>query len=151
MFINFKEFRLEVGKLFGEYKSKAYWAMILGLVFFIISFYIGAFILGLLGVLLFFCPILLFFAKAIEESSMSKFVKINDLTVGDWLVRPLRVMVGRKIRIIEPDWEGLSEKELLLIQKNYRKKVLVKYGLPFVPAILLAFILLIWILKFIGA
>jgi len=38
--------------------------------------------------------------------------------------------------VVKPTWEGLSKKELEFLQRA-KKKVLVKYGIPFVPAFLL--------------
>ena len=44
--------------------------------------------------------------------------------------------------------EGLSEEELIFIQKHYRKNVLVKEGIPFVPAFFMAFIALFLVVYF---
>ena len=73
---------------------------------------------------------------------MTKEVNVRDLTVGDWLVQKIKV----KEKMIKANWEGLDEEQLVLIQKNYRKKVLVKYGIPFTPAFLFALlaIILVW-------
>jgi prepilin signal peptidase PulO-like enzyme (type II secretory pathway) len=75
---------------------------------------------------------------------MIKLVNVKELTLGDWLYKAVKV--GK--RVIRPNWEGLNEKELALIQKNYKKKIFVKQGLPFIPAFLIAFIILIFIIYF---
>jgi Flp pilus assembly protein protease CpaA len=91
----------------------------------------------LTGVFILF-PVLYIYAKAVEESCMIKEIKTSDLTEGDWLYETVRV--GN--RKIEPNWEGLSLQEIKLLVK-YKRKVLVKEGIPFVPAFFFAFIILI--------
>ena len=54
--------------------------------------------------------------------------------------------IGKKV--IKPNWQGLSEKDVLLIKKKKTGKVFVKYGIPFTPAFLLAFVgvlILFWL------
>ena len=70
--------------------------------------------------------------KALEEVGMVSLVHPKDLALGDWLAREVRA--GGKV--VKPTWEGLSKKELEFLQRA-KKKVLVKYGIPFVPAFLL--------------
>jgi Flp pilus assembly protein protease CpaA len=149
IFVNFKNFRKEFSRQFKAYKRMVYFteiamALLFFVLIFLVKFYIGAFLAGLL----FFCPLLLIYAKAIEESCMNKFVNVGELTIGDWLVKPVKIKIrGKgKTKLIKPYWEGLSEEELKIIQDNFKGKVLVKYGIPFVPAILLAFTALIIIL-----
>jgi len=60
----------------------------------------------------------------------------SELTFGDWIAKPIKA--GKKI--IKPNWEGLSEEEVELIRKFCKKKVLIKNGIPFTPAFLLAFL-----------
>ncbi len=45
------------------------------------------------------------------------------------------------------NWEGLSEKDLKLIRKKYRRKVMVKYGVPFTPSFLIGFLLVLYLAK----
>ncbi len=140
--INFKAFRKEFAKQVRKNRSAVYGFSLLGLILFII-FFIAKFYLGsALSAIIFVCPALLVYAKAVENSCMQKLVSVDRLTIGDWLVKSLKI----KGKTIKPNWEGLSEKELLFIQKNYKKKVLIKYGIPFMPAFLFAFLILIWIL-----
>ncbi len=87
-------------------------------------------------------PFLFVYAKAIEESCMIKERKASELTVGDWLAKDVKI--GKKL--VKQNWEGLSEKELAILQKS-KRKVLVKEGIPFTPAFLIAFLVLIWLLK----
>ncbi len=96
----------------------------------------------LFSLCIFLFPFLYCYAKAVEECCLIKERKAKELTVGDWLYRPVKV--GKKI--IKPNWEGLSEEELKLLQK-YRGKVRIKEGIPFTPAFLFAFLILIWVIR----
>ncbi len=96
-----------------------------------------------LGFLFFLLPSALIFAKALEMISMQKLVSVSNLRVGDWLINPIRL----KNKKIMPTWDGLTQKELNLL-KNYKKKVLIKTGIPFVPVFLLSFITYIFMVLF---
>jgi len=94
----------------------------------------------LLPLIIFLFPFLYIYAKAIEEGCMIKSVAAGKLTEGDWLYK--EVGVGRKK--VKPSWEGLSAGDLAVLRKS-RKKILIKQGIPFTPAFLLAFIILIFL------
>lgn len=144
MLLNFNNFRKEFSQQCKKYKKLAVFVCIFCLIA-IIIFFFSNFYLGLiLSIVLLFTPLLLIYAKSVEESCMIKSANVGNLTIGDWLYKPIKI--GKK-RIM-PNWEGLSEKELLLIQKNYRKKVFVKEGLPFVPAFFIAFVLMLFVIYF---
>lgn len=127
-------------KAFSELKNQ-----VINNKIFFISYYCFFFIflmffyymnMSLFMIPLFFMPLLFVYAKAFENSCMNSYVNSRELTVGDWLFE--NVKVGNKI--IKPNWEGLDEDELRLLKK-YNKQVLVKQGIPFVPAFLFAIIL----------
>jgi prepilin signal peptidase PulO-like enzyme (type II secretory pathway) len=141
---NFKFFKKEFKKQFIKFKSAVIFSFLLFLLAFILSYTIGS-LATLLGIIIFISSILLVYAKAVEETSMIKQVKVSNLTIGDWLVNSINLKEKSKNKIIKPNWQGLSENELKLIQKNLNKnkKLLVKEGIPFVPAFLLGFIFLI--------
>ena len=105
------------------------------------SFYFSDFIILALSFLIFIFPFLFVHAKAVEESCLIIEISSKKITVGDWLYEPVKI--GRKV--IKPDWEGLSEEEVGLIKKFGKKKIKVKYGIPFVPAFLFAFLIFIWL------
>jgi len=130
----FKEFKKQL-------RLRKYFVVV-GFVFALISLifvlYEGEKILLLLSLIIFAFPFLLIYGKSAEEACMIKLVKAKDVTVGDWLYE--QVKVGK--RKIKPNWEGLGEEEVKLLKKS-RKKVKIKYGVPFVPAFLIAFILLV--------
>ncbi len=136
MIKNFKRFRKEYEKSFKNYKKLFYLSLCFALLAFIAFFIADNKVLLLLGIIMLLSPFLFSFAKAVEESCMIGFVKVKNLTIGDWLAEKIRV----KNKIIKPYWEGLNEKELNLIRKYLKKDVLIKQGIPFVPVFFLAFI-----------
>ena len=72
---------------------------------------------------------------------MIRWVDPEKLTEGDWVVQD--VVIGGK-RICGPKDLGLEMrqiKRLIRLKKQKKiKKVLIKYGIPFVPSFLIAFI-----------
>lgn len=84
------------------------------------------------------------FVKSVELSCMHKWVTPDKITEGDWLVRPVKA--GKTV--IAPPRLGLEKEHVALLQKMYKQKkidkILVKYGIPFAPAFLLAFLLTWW-------
>jgi Flp pilus assembly protein protease CpaA len=138
-----KDFKKAFSRLFKEFKRTIILVEFIFLITLGLSVYFNFQIGVFLSALLFVSPLLLVFAKALEESCMKVSVKTSDLTIGDWLAAPLKIK-GKKI---EPYWEGLGEKELAYIQKSYSGRVLVKQGLPFIPAFLFALIVFIILLS----
>ncbi len=85
------------------------------------------------------------FAKSVELTAMHKWVTPDKLTEGDWLVHAVK---SGKTEVIPPKL-GLEKKQVKILQKLYKEKkinkVLVKYGVPFTPSFLLAFVTtMIW-------
>ena len=87
-------------------------------------------------------PLILFYLwiiiSVIEKISMYKILKVNQLREGDWVVK--RIKNKDKI-IYTPNVNGITNKEIKKLNKNNIKKVTIKDGLPFLPAILLAVII----------
>jgi Flp pilus assembly protein protease CpaA len=79
--------------------------------------------------------------KTVEKACMIRQVAPEKITEGDWIAE--EVFVDNK-RICGPKDLGIEKeqiKELLRLKsKNKIKTVLVKYGIPFVPSFLLAFL-----------
>ena len=88
-----------------------------------------------LAVLAGLTPALYYSTLAVEKIALIKSVSPDNLTEGDWLLRD--VEIGRTV--IKANFEGLSKKDIQLIKKA-KKNVMIKYGLPFVPVFLIAFI-----------
>ncbi len=131
---NFKKFSREFLRQLQENRKFVLYSMVL---FFILSisayFFIPLFYFGLLFLLF---PLLLLFARAVEESCLIVPLLSQDITEGDWLYEDIFVN-GKKIKA---NWEGVSKTELQLIQKKYRRKILVKQGIPFTPGFLIGLI-----------
>ncbi|MBR9704606.1 hypothetical protein GOV12_04285 [Candidatus Pacearchaeota archaeon] len=142
MIRNWKVFRKEFIKQWKRYEKMflIFFIVIIVLMLILVILGISVFIV-ITGVILLF-PILFIFAKSIEESCMVKGISPRKLTEGEWLYKDIRV--GKKK--IKASWEGVSSSELRLIKKNYKKKVLIKLGIPFTPSFLLGFLVLLFIL-----
>jgi len=141
--MHFKRFKKEFNKMFKQYKVLILSLVLVGIIIMFFSMQEGAWPIAALSVLLILSPLMLIFAKAIEGCCMIKRIDVKDLTIGDWLAEDVKV--GRKV--IKEYWEGISEEELMLIRKH-KKKVLVKYGIPFTPTFLFAFIAMMIIFKY---
>ena len=99
------------------------------------------------GFLIFILPYFYLYAKSVEEVCMIRKIKTKYLTEGDWLYSDI-IIEGKKIK---SNWEGLSKRQLDLIQKKCKKKILIKYGIPFTPSFLLGYIVLLilyWSFRF---
>lgn len=81
------------------------------------------------------------YLKSVEKASMIRWVDPERLTEGDWVVQD--VIIGGK-RICGPKDLGLEMSQinrLISLKKKHKiRKVLIKYGIPFVPSFLIAFI-----------
>ncbi|MBN2111811.1 prepilin peptidase [Candidatus Woesearchaeota archaeon] len=83
---------------------------------------------------------------AVEKTSLVKFVPVEKLTEGDWIVKDV-VVEGK--RITGPKDLGISREQikklLKLRQEGKIRQVLVKEGMPFVPVFFIAMIIsVIW-------
>lgn len=137
-FRNRKAFSLELGKQLKEMKLFFCLAFICSVILLGFVIYLGEFIFFVIPLIVILLPLIYVYGKAVENSCMIQYVKVSELTEGDWLVSSVRV--GKKV--IKPNWEGISEKELAILRK-YRGRVKIKVGIPFVPGFLFAF--LVWI------
>ena len=70
---------------------------------------------------------------------MIKLKKADELAEGDWLERDVKV----NGRVISKSVHGLSNEEIRLLKK-YNKNVLIKQGVPFTPAFLIALIVMVF-------
>lgn len=125
----FREFNIKKGSV--NVSPYALLAVLLVVFSFLVENYIfvGAAILTLI------LPYAYLASKIIEEIGLTREISAMQLQEGDWIVREVRV--GKKV--IRPSWEGLGMREIKLLQKS-KKKVLVKSGIPFVPALFIALI-----------
>jgi Flp pilus assembly protein protease CpaA len=118
-------------------------------------FYIGIFVMVLGIVVLFFDSLIsyiLFFIGFLScfyvyihslDRLMISWKSWDKLTEGDWIEKSIKL--GNII--INPSPDGLSKREIGLIRK-FNKKVYVKDGIPFVPAILLSYLIMLLFYSF---
>jgi Flp pilus assembly protein protease CpaA len=140
--INRKFFKKEFKKQFKEKKKLVLLSIFFAVLFLIFGFFSPELIY--LGILFFLLPYLYLYAKSVDESSMVKEVKVEILTIGDWLYKDVKV--GRKV--VKSKWDGLTEEEIKLLKKN-KKKVWIRYGIQFAPVFFISFILYI-VFYFVG-
>jgi len=140
IFRNKKEFSKEFLFQLKSRKKLAVISMISGVILLIAVFVVGEIMLIIIPALCFLVPLLFSYAKAIENSCMIKSVNVSEISTGEWLVENL-IVKGRKIRA---GWQGVSEDELEFLRKNYKGKIKIKQGIPFVPSFLIALLFLLW-------
>jgi len=97
-------------------------------------------ILYLIAALAIFLYFLQAFVKIIEKSCLIKKIHPSKLTEGDWLIENIKF----QNKTIKANFEGLTKKQILLLRKR-GKKITIKYGIPFAPVFLIAFLLTIWL------
>lgn len=136
-----KEFSKEFKKQFSLLRKLFFVAVCLAFIFCLVVLILGEWFLLLLPLVVLLFPILLSYAKAVEEVAFVKSVRTSELTEGDWLYENLLIN-GKKIKA---SWEGLTRRDLDFLKKNYKGRVAIKQGIPFVPSFLLAFILLLFL------
>ena len=76
--------------------------------------------------------------KVVEKACMIKEVNPSVLTEGDWIAEDVKV---KGEVITGPGDLGVSLEQIAKLKKIGVRKVKVKYGIPFVPSFLIAFIL----------
>lgn len=85
---------------------------------------------------------LFLFVKTVEQTAMFRLVEPEKITEGDWIANDV-VVKGK--RICGPKDLGISKvqiKKLIALKKAGKiKRIKVKYGIPFVPSFLIAFIM----------
>jgi Flp pilus assembly protein protease CpaA len=79
-----------------------------------------------------------FIMSIIEKISMYKKLNTTQLREGDWIIN--KIKKENKI-LYTPKIAGVTNKEIKNLIKNKIKKVTIRDGLPFLPAILLAVII----------
>jgi Flp pilus assembly protein protease CpaA len=141
---NFSKFKKEFLKQFWKYNKIIISLELILIILIIVTLLFNQYLFTWLIFILFLSPLLFLYAHSIENTCMQYLVSVKDLTIGDWIVRPIKA--GNKI--IKPNWEGLTENDLSLIRKKVKSKVLVKSGIPFVPSFLLGFLALLYIVKY---
>lgn len=141
------EFKKAFDKLIHSKKVMVYRRVILvitilGLIsFFFSPVFMKPIIIGFL-VLLFFGFYFIIYSRAVEKSSMEKYIPVNKLTEGDWVLETMTI----KGKVHKFSKEGISKKEIELLKKSFKKKTIkIKEGIPFLPSFFVAYIITLWI------
>lgn len=137
-----EKFAREFSKQLKKYRKYEYYAVAVACLLLFIPLVSGAMSLLMLPIVIVLLPLLYVYGKSIETCCMITELDTRELTEGDWLYS--RVRVGK--HVIKPYWEGLSIEELKILRK-YDGKVKIKQGIPFIPAFLIAFIFLVWLVQ----
>ena len=133
-----KNFGKEFKKEFGKSGKWFYMLIILGVVLEVFNYFYGFAFYGAFLIILIVFPLIFMYVKAVEKSCMIKMVSPGKLTIGDWLEKDVKI--GR--RTIKKSVHGLNQKDINLLKKRGRR-VLIKEGVPFTPAFLIALVLFI--------
>jgi len=99
-----------------------------------------AFAAAFIGIaLILIIPFIYIYLQSVEQVCMISLTKPEKLREGDWMLRPIKV-AGKTINA---SVHGLSLEDIALLRKK-RKSVFIKQGVPFVPAFLLAYGLMVF-------
>jgi len=134
--VNWNRFKKEFLKQWKNYEKMFFISLGFTILWIVFVFLVSQAGLILMGLVVLLFPLLFVFSKAIEECCMVKLVSPKRVTEGDWLYEDI-VVAGKKIR---SDWNGVSSKDLSLIREKCKRKVLIKFGIPFTPSFLLGFL-----------
>lgn len=155
---NWKKFKLQLNNTLRDIRVLRIILVGVILACIVIIFLIDDSALKLLfAYLLIVCPLLVYVyycIKAVEQCCMLQYVHPSIVTEGDWIANDV-FFAGK--RICGPKDLGITKQQLALLQKlgtqKKIKKVLIKYGIPFVPSFLMGLIgavllpnLLVWFL-----
>lgn len=140
-FNNRKAFVNKFSKLYVENVNHLYAAFAFSAAFIIYSLFSNQLFFMFIPLMMIGLFFLYVYAKSIEQSCMLKEVSPNKVRIGDWLEKEIKI--GSKV--IKPHWEGLLEEDVKLIKKSYSDKILIKEGIPFTPAFLIAFFVILYI------
>lgn len=138
MIKNYSNFQKEFKKLKKENWGKIQLSLVLSIFSLIFLYLTNDLILLFVPILIFILPWIYIYAKAIDEGCMIYETPVEKLVEGDWLYKQVVIDQKGKNKIL-PNWQGLDTKEIEILKKSKIKSVEVKQGIPFVPAISLAF------------
>ncbi len=133
---SFKTFK----KLLIKYKYYRFSTLIFTAAFILIALFFSSYrlistIFALTLLLVFY---LFIFIKVVEKQSFKKLLPISQLTEGDWLAKD--IIHNNKI-ICSKRKPCLDNQQIKILKKHNIRKVWIKVGIPFVPAIFLGFVI----------
>ncbi len=133
-FLVFRDFKKMKKTIYDEFRrGYVKLGILISMIVIVGGFFISIFFS--FGILFLIASIAFPFIRAIEKDSMMRLVDPKNLRLGDFLARDVKF--GTKT--IRSRWEGISEEDLIVLKKS-KKKIMIKEGIPFVPAFFIAFI-----------
>lgn len=139
VFRNWKKFKSEFGILFGKNKLLIIISGIAGVLVLMASMvYLYGMIGGVISLFLLVMPLLYVYLKAVDNC-MILLKRPGELREGDWIVRDVKL----KGYIVRNTVHGLSARDIVMLRKA-NKSINVKNGVPFVPAILISLIVMVF-------
>ncbi len=145
IFYNPQGFSKEFKSGFFAFKFPLIFSGIFCVLFSLIGIFFSRVLFVYFGIIILIFPFLFIFGKSVEESCLIRKVSWKKVTEGDWLYKDFKI--GKKI--LRANWQGISKRELALIQKS-KKDVWIKYGIPFGISFLLGFLGLFFWFSFFG-
>ena len=138
---DWKKFKREFKKVFVESKG----LFLIFLVVMILTLLVLDFVLWIMFIGFLVLIVLLYlYVKSLDVCMLVR-KDAGDLQEGDWLEQDVKI--GKKV--IKKSVHGLSKDEIRFLRK-YGKKVLIKDGIPFTIAFLLAFVVIGYLLLVFG-
>jgi Flp pilus assembly protein protease CpaA len=135
---NYSMFKHDFFKKIKSEKKSIAFSLLVGMIFLFFGIFFRYYLFFAFSFLFFLLPYLFLFAKAVEDTCMIKKINTRILAEGDWLYK--NVMVGKKL--IKSKWDGLSGEEIRLLRKH-KKEVLIRQGIPFIPAFWISFLIFV--------
>jgi Flp pilus assembly protein protease CpaA len=117
--------------------------VVTGILIVIALFFVNVQLRIILGFALIAIYLLLYswiFSRVVETSILTKTYPVSKLTEGDWITHEVRV--GKHV-IVPEGSTGVTLEQISKLKKAKVKEVIVKEGIAFVPAFLLAFAVLL--------
>ena len=107
------------------------------LLFFLSSFLLPQikYLFGVATIFFLVVYLILIFTNAVEQSIMIKSMALSKLREGDWLYKPVYY---KKRLILDNKKPSLTKKDISALKRFNIKSVIVKDGIPFVPAFLIS-------------
>ncbi|MBT3720683.1 hypothetical protein HN789_02240 [archaeon] len=142
-----KKLKPKLKKYMKQYSKTRFISSIIVLICLIVLFVVKIdpyfkMIASLLFLSIYVMNYLMIVVKSVEDVAMIKYIDPEKLTEGDWIVDP--IYVNNKL-ITGPKDLGIKKEQISQLLKFKKQgkinKIKVKYGIPFVPSFLIAFIL----------
>ena len=134
MFSHWDAFKKQFSKVFHDKKKFVFHALPFTILFFALGFIFYSFFLIAFVVLI--LPFLYFFAKGIDEACMVHSISLSRSKEGDWLYKTISTKQGK----VHATWEGLTKKDIAFLRRYWKKSIVIREGVPFVPVFLLSFL-----------